>query len=148
MADSTQPNSILKFVKMIPEVRTPRRGTPLSAGLDLYTVDGYIIQPQASVLIRTYLKVELPEGTYGHIVARSSYELRDVHVYAGIIDNDFRGELKILVINQGDTPFQINQDTRVAQLICPKIEYPVPLEVTELTETDRGIQGFGSTGNH
>lgn len=95
----------------------------------------------------TDIQIELPPGCYGRIAARSGLGLKyNIHVGAGVIDRDFRGNIGALLFNLGDTKFVIHKGDRIAQLICEKIYYCDIKEVANLSKTDRGENGFGSTG--
>ena len=140
---------------MFPDAKTPLRATPGSAGVDLYAYigddDGHsiVIAPQKQVSIHTGIAVEIPEGYGGFIYARSSiatqHNITLINSVA-VIDNDYRGEIVVHMVNLGDTKYTINDGDRFAQLIItamPTFEISV---ADELTPTQRGIKGFGSTG--
>ncbi|KAG6510513.1 hypothetical protein ZIOFF_028537 [Zingiber officinale] len=131
--------------KLSPFAIIPARKTTGAARLDLATSEDCIIQPRGRGLIFTEISMEIPWGTYGRIATRSSAAFRlGLDIGAGVIDCDYRGEIKILAFNHFDQFIHIYRDC-VAQLI---LEYIVILEVYELknlTLTNRGIEGFGST---
>lgn len=127
----------------------PSYANPFAAGLDIRSNNQVYIQPGEIVDIDTLLAVEIPAGHFGMVVARSglSYKqqvklINDV----GIIDEDYRGNIGIRLINEGKEPYLIEVGDRVAQMIIiPYIQ--VDLEyVDELSETERGEGGFGHTG--
>jgi dUTP pyrophosphatase len=98
-------------------------------------------------LVKTDLAIQLPTGCYGRIAPRSGYTIRHhITVGAGVIDEDFRGNICIVLFNHSKKPFVIHEGDRVAQFICERIFYPILQEVKELDATERGIQDFGSTG--
>ena len=97
------------------------------------------------MLIPTGWKFKLPPGTYGRIAPRSGLSLKGIDVGAGVIDRDYRGEIKVLLINNSAQPFAVNKGDRIAQLICEKIVYPY-IKEDILDYTTRGDKGFGSTG--
>ena len=137
----------LLYVKLSARAYAPTRATPLSVGLDLKSADHYIIPPQERILIPTKLKIMIPEGHYGRIAPRSGLALKHrIDVCAGVIDSDNRGEIKILLANQGKDPFEINPGDKIAQLICEKVSLPIAKEVKDLPDTIRGDHGFGSSG--
>ncbi|XP_030767165.1 deoxyuridine 5'-triphosphate nucleotidohydrolase-like [Sitophilus oryzae] len=98
-------------------------------------------------LINTGLKFELPSGCYGRIAPRSGLASKNgINVGAGIIDQDYRGIVMVLLFNHSSEDFQVNVGDRIAQLICEHIHYPELVEEKELTHTERNTNGFGSTG--
>lgn len=125
----------------------PKRGTPYAAGLDLFSPINATIQPGERLLIKLDISIELENGTYGHILPRSSLSLKNgIHVGAGIIDSDYRGNIGVLLFNLSSDIFQINRGDRIAQLIIKKYEMAETEEIFESTFTERGSGGFGSTG--
>lgn len=129
----------------------PSRGTPFSAGLDLSACESGIIFPGKRVLIRTGIKILLPKQTYGRIASRSSLAFfHSIDVCAGVIDESYVGEIKIVLANNGDVPFSFKSGQRIAQLIIEKIKYLEPIEDPDFDEdprsnTLRSTKGFGST---
>ena len=98
-------------------------------------------------LISTGLSIALPPHTYGRIAPRSGLASKNfIDVGAGVIDSDYRGELKVLLFNFNESNFEIQRGHRIAQIICEKIILPKVVETTVLDSTDRGSAGFGSTG--
>jgi dUTP pyrophosphatase len=100
------------------------------------------------VLISTGVKIELPKQTYGQIAPRSGLSVKGIDVGAGIIDEDYRGEIKVLLRNHSDNDIELPCESRIAQLLVLPVCYPdlniVDPEALEITE--RGAGGFGSTG--
>lgn len=135
--------------KLIPTATIPTRGSASAAGLDLAAAVGIVIAPQAQVLISTGLSMVIPEGYYGRIAPRSGFSYKNkCFVNAGVIDSDYRGELKILMYNASDREVVVNAGDKVAQLILERISMVNPVEVTDvnaISETERGSGGFGST---
>lgn len=129
----------------------PAYQTALSAGLDLRAnLDQTIIlQPGQRMLIPTGLFMAIPPGYEGQVRPRSGLAFKfgiTVLNSPGTIDADYRGEVKVLLINHGQEPFMINDGERIAQLVIAKHETLTWLEVDDLDETDRGAGGYGSTG--
>ena len=105
------------------------------------------LEPGGKVLINTGLKIKLPDGHYGRIAPRSGLSLSGIDVLAGVIDNDFRGQVKVFLINLGKENFVINLGDRIAQLIIEKNTTPPVIEVEKIIEkSERGDDGFGSSG--
>ena len=91
--------------------------------------------------------MEIPAGCYGRVAPRSGLALRfGIDVGAGVVDGDYRGEVKILLFNHGDAAFPFKSGDRVAQLIIERVNLCSAVEVPSLSSTDRGDGGFGSTG--
>ena len=126
----------------------PQRATPLSAGYDLSSAETTMIPARGKGLIRTGLAVILPEGHYGRIAPRSGFSFRyHTDIGAGVVDSDYRGELKVLIYNHSSNDIVVTRGDRVAQLILEKISLPNVEEVFDLDTTVRGDGGFGSTGS-
>jgi len=97
--------------------------------------------------VATGLAVAIPEGNYGRIAPRSGLAFKNfIDVGAGVIDEDYRGELKVLLFNLGPDDFNVNEGDRIAQFIIEKYTPTELEEVETLDETARGADGFGSTG--
>jgi len=126
---------------------TPKSGTTLSAGSDLYSVDDYIVEPNSRCLVSTGLKLHFPSNVYGRIAPRSGLALKyGIDVMAGVIDSDYTGEVKVLLYNTSNLKFEIQRGDRIAQIIFESFEYPKFKEVNTIEETTRSSGGFGSTG--
>ena len=138
----------LKVKKLAQDAILPQRQTPGSAGYDLCSYNDYELRTNPSrVLVETKLAITVPEGTYGRIAPRSGLSCKHIHVGAGVIDRDYTGEVKVLLYNLNDTTYNIKKGDRIAQLILEKIETTQVEEVDELSSSDRGAGGFGSTGS-
>ena len=145
MSEETPSKILVELVD--PQARAPTVGTDRSAGFDLYSIEDILIHPQSQVLVRTGLALQPPTGTYLRLASRSGLaHRRSVHVEAGVIDPDFRGEVKVLLRNSSFVAHQVVKYDRIAQVICEKIDQPEVQIVESLTPTDRGVNGFGSTG--
>ncbi|GJQ86803.1 hypothetical protein Trydic_g5592 [Trypoxylus dichotomus] len=140
---------ILKFTKAIPEAYAPTKGSTKAAGYDLRSAFDYVIPPHGKEIVDTGIKIELPEGCYGRIAPRSGLAAKNfIDVGAGVIDEDYRGVVKVVLFNHSDTHFDVKKGDRIAQLICERIYYPDIEEVEDLNNTMRGDGGFGSTGTN
>ena len=124
----------------------PKRAHPWDAGLDLCSAEDVEIRPGELRGVRTGISVALPKGTVGLIKDRSGLAKRGLHVLAGVIDPNYRGEIIVLVKNLGNDVIKIKKGDRFAQLLVIPIIYAEPVEVEELPESERGERGFGSTG--
>ena len=142
----------LRIKKLDPRAKLPAYGTEYSAGADLYCIldEPTVIEPHTTKLLSTGLSLEIPEGYCGLIFARSSMGAKRGLAPAnkvGVIDSDYRGEVMVALHNHSDSIATVEPGERVAQLaIVPflKAEFEVS---DELSDTVRGVGGFGSTGN-
>jgi dUTP pyrophosphatase len=140
----------VRVARLHPRALLPTRAYPGDAGLDLYALDGAVLQPGQRVSIRTGIAVEIPTGQAGLVLPRSGlaarYGLALVNA-PGLIDSGYRGELKVLLLNTDRSePCALARGDRIAQLVLVRIETPAPVEVDELTASERGTGGFGSSG--
>lgn len=129
----------------------PAYQTPGAAGLDLRAaVDApQVLEPGARAAIPTGLSMAIPHGWEGQVRPRSGLAFRHGLTVAnapGTIDADYRGEVKVLLINLGPEPVEITRGMRVAQLVVARAPQAVLVEVSTLDDTERGAGGFGSTG--
>ena len=130
----------------------PAYETINSAGMDLraYLPDGQVvIKPMQRALVPTGLFMEIPVGYEGQVRPRSGLAIKSgitVLNSPGTIDADYRGEVKVILINLSENDFVINSGDRIAQLVIAKCEQTEVVEVETLTETERGAGGFGHTG--
>lgn len=119
------------------------------AGLDIYSVEEYEINPGERVLVKTGIAIELPENTEAQIRPRSGLALKHGITLLntpGTIDEGYRGEIGVIVINLGQEIFKVTKGMKIAQMVIKPILTVQVKEIKELTDTDRGIGGFGSTG--
>ena len=138
---------IIQFKKLSPDATIPTRANPTDAGLDLYASGDFSIEPGRRFLAKTGLAVAVPEGHYGRVADRSGNAWKlGVHCLAGVVDEAYRGELGVVLLNTSEARVAFRKGERIAQFIVEKCAYPAPVEVAELDETRRGAGGFGSTG--
>ncbi|MED5292082.1 MAG: dUTP diphosphatase [Candidatus Thermoplasmatota archaeon] len=143
----------VKFAKLDAAAQLPTQGSAQAAGWDLYALEETVVPKGASVMIPTGLACAIPEGWEGQIRCRSSLGKKGMILPNGVgtIDSDYRGELKVLAtwIGEGDT-FTVGKGERVAQMLFA----PVPLvrieevDFSDLESTERGVGGFGSSGQY
>jgi dUTP pyrophosphatase len=137
----------LSFKKLDERAVLPSRGSFHAAGLDLYSIEELTIEPKQRHLARTGLAVAIPEGHYGRVAPRSGLATKNgLHVLAGVIDADYRGEIGCLLYNAGDETINLPAQSKICQLLVEKIITPEAAWADEINETDRGSGGFGSTG--
>ena len=133
-------------------IELPAYETNSSAGMDLRAylpVGSITLQPKQRVLVGTGLYFEIPEGFEVQIRPRSGLALKQgitVLNSPGTIDADYRGEIKVILINHGDEPFVIEHEMRIAQMVVTKYQRIQFKLVKELASSERGSGGFGSTG--
>jgi dUTP pyrophosphatase len=125
----------------------PIRAYPGDAGGDLTCTENVWVDPGQVVDVATGLAMQLPDGWWGWITARSStLRRRGLRIEAGIIDNGFRGPLFVCVHNVSPVPVQVCHGDRLAQLILLPLAAWSPQRVEQLSDSDRGTNGFGSSG--
>ncbi|XP_077905770.1 deoxyuridine 5'-triphosphate nucleotidohydrolase, mitochondrial isoform X2 [Ictidomys tridecemlineatus] len=139
----------LRFVRLSEHATAPTRGSARAAGYDLYSAYDYIVPPMEKALVKTDIQIALPSGCYGRIAPRSGLAAKYfIDVGAGVIDEDYRGNIGVVLFNFGKEKFEVKKGDRIAQLICERIFYPDIEEVQVLNDTERGSGGFGSTGKN
>ena len=127
----------------------PSYATAGAAGMDLHAAEAVTLPPQGRTLVATGLCIALPTGYEMQIRPRSGLALKHGLILPnapGTIDEDYRGELKIIVMNLGQEVFHIERGMRIAQAVIAPISRITWLECTDLETTNRGNSGFGSTG--
>ena len=141
----------IRVKKLSPNAILPTYGSAGAAAADLYACleAPVTIAPGETVFIPTGLSVEIPAGCAGLIYARSGMATKRGLAPAnkvGVIDSDYRGEIKVVLLNHSSTEQTVAPGERIAQMIITPVLTPAYEEVEELTDTDRGSGGFGSTG--
>ncbi|MEO2083652.1 MAG: dUTP diphosphatase [Desulfurobacteriaceae bacterium] len=143
----------MRVKRLHSEAKLPTRAYEGDLGFDLYALEDTELPAVSEdggipvVLIRTGIAIEFPSGWGGFIKDRSSVAVKKkLHVIAGVIDNGYRGEIKVAIVNLSGRPQKVEKGERIAQLI-PVILYPYDIqEADALSETQRGEGGFGSSG--
>lgn len=135
------------------DIPLPAYETPESSGMDLRSKKSYVIEPGASRLVETGIKIILPPGYEAQVRPRSGLALKKgvtVLNTPGTVDSDYRSHVGVIIINHGDDDFQISKGDRIAQLvICPVVRAALrPISEDEYSShvTSRGVGGFGHTG--
>ena len=139
----------LRVKKLRPEASLPVKGSEQAAGYDLCASEEALVPARGKSLVGTGLAMAIPVGNYGRIAPRSGLAVKNfIDVGAGVVDSDYRGEVKVLLFNFGEVDFKIAKGDRVAQLIIEKYTRTEIEDVLEgeLDATERGEGGFGSTG--
>jgi len=141
-------------VKRLPHgesLALPAYATAGAAGMDVVSAEDVTLAPMARHPVATGIAIAIPEGYEIQVRPRSGLALKHgitLPNTPGTIDSDYRGELKILLINLGDEPFAIRRGDRIGQLVLAPVTRARWQEVESLDETERGAGGFGSTGGH
>jgi dUTP pyrophosphatase len=136
----------LKVKRLNPSAHLPEKAREGDLGFDLFAVERVVIPAGEMRAVGTGIGVEFPKGWGGLIRDRSSMALKRLTTSAGVIDNGYRGEIKILITNHSRVEHSIEPDQKIAQMIpCPVTDWKVEA-VAELDDSHRGEGGFGSTG--
>lgn len=150
----SSPERIAVKLKRLPHgegLDLPRYATNGAAGMDVLAAEDVTLAPGARHAVATGLAVAIPPGYEIQVRPRSGLALKHgiaVPNTPGTIDSDYRGELKVILINHGAEPFAIHRGDRIAQLVLAPVTLAEWQEVAELEDTARGAGGFGSTGGH
>lgn len=136
----------LRFKQLDPKAVLPARGSSFAAGLDLCSIEDAELQPKQRAMVPTGLAVAIPPGFYGRVAPRSGLAAKQgLDVLAGVIDSDYRGEIRCVLYNTGDEVITLPAGSKICQLIVEQIITPEPTWVNDLDSTARGAGGFGST---
>lgn len=143
--------SSIRVKRLHPNAKLPTYGSSEAAGADLYACldEAVTIQPGEVFWVPTGIALEVPKGCAGLVYARSSMGAKRGLAPAnkvGVVDSDYRGEIKVVLLNHSKQPQTLEPGERVAQFVITPVLTPAYEEVTDLTDTDRGAGGFGSTG--
>ena len=140
----------LRIRRLKPDALIPAYAHPGDAGLDLHACEDIALDPGVACLVSTGVAIELPEATEAQGRPRSGVALKHAVTVLntpGTIDEGYRGEVGVVLINHGPTTFHITRGRRIAQLVVQKRWTVEVVEVDGLTDTNRGTGGFGSTGS-
>ena len=132
-----------------PDAQPPARTRPGDAGYDLRCVEGFTLAPAERRVVPTGVAIALPDGVAGLVVPRSGLAARhgiSVVNGPGLVDPNYRGELRVVLVNLGDEPFEAEAGDRIAQLLLVPFVAPSLRVVDELPGSERGADGFGSSG--
>ena len=142
----TEKKLILGIKKLLPTAKLPKKAYKTDAGFDLFAAKKTIINSQSEKAISTGLAVEIPKGYFGLIKIRSGLSINQhLTESAGVIDSDYRGTLKVVLVNYTYAPKTIEEGEKIAQLIIlPVPEIKIVIK-KELSKTERNKNGFGST---
>ena len=139
----------LKVVKIHKDAILPNYAHEGDAGLDVYSVEEKLLNPGERALIKTGIKIELPKGTEAQMRPRSGLAIKNgisLVNSPGTIDEGYRGEIGVIVINHGQEAFKVEKGMKICQMVVKPVWRVNVEEAFELDESERGIGGFGSTG--
>jgi len=137
----------LLIKKLDSQAKLPQYAHPGDAGLDIFCNEEYILKPGERYLFTTGIQIAIPEGCVGLIWDKSGLAVNyGLKTMAGVIDEGYRGELKILLLNLNNKEYLVEKYSKIAQLIIQKKEIVEIEEANNLNSTKRGEDGFGSTG--
>lgn len=148
------PTSTILVKKLNEGATVPTYGSNAAAGMDLYanfhgeTGKAHLLAPGERKLFKTGIALAIAPSTYARIAPRSGLAYKaGIDVMAGVIDEDYRGDIGVILINHGDENFVVAHGDRIAQLIITHYSACHPVEVDTLPDSARGVDGFGSTGS-
>lgn len=139
----------VRFTKLTPSAMVPKYASDGASGLDLHADVGAVIAPGDRALVRTGIAIELPAGFEAQVRPRSGLALKygiTVLNSPGTVDADYRGDIGVILQNNGTDSFIVRQGDRIAQLVIAPVTRIELDEAESLSESDRGTEGFGSTG--
>ena len=140
---------ILKVKKLTDDAVAPHYAHEGDAGLDLFANQHVALAPGASAIVKTGISIALPAGTEGQVRPRSGMAAKHAVTVLntpGTIDEGYRGEVGVILINHGPTPFTVEKGMKIAQLVVAPVTRVTIETVTDLSDTRRGEGGFGSSG--
>ncbi len=143
------PDIIVNIVLKDPSAALPQYKSDGAAGLDLPAAEDGVIGAGERRLVPTGISMEIPDGYEGQVRPRSGLALKHgigMLNAPGTIDSDYRGEVGVILYNSSSEPFHYKKGDRIAQIVFAEVTRAKPRQVTELTATERGEGGFGSTG--
>lgn len=135
-------------VKLENGAKAPTRAYPFDAGLDLYSMETKDIIPYGGETFHTGVHVELPKGTAGVLISKSGLNVWNDITSTGLIDEAYRGEIMVKLYNHGASTFHVERGMKISQLVIVDVHHE-PVEIVDELDmdTERGINGFGSSGN-
>lgn len=142
-------NLEVKIKRIHADAKLPLQANPGDAGMDLYSIETIEIPSGEARLIQTGLQIELPKGTEAQIRPRSGLALKHsvtVLNSPGTIDEGYRGEIGVILINHGKEKFVVEKSIRIAQMVIQTVPSIQLIEVNELSQSVRGTSGFGASG--
>lgn len=137
----------LKFTKLDEGATTPTKANLSDAGWDLYSLEDVEIPPVSRSLIKTGISLQIPKGFVGLIWPRSGLAVKSgIDVFAGVVDSGYRGDVGVCLYNSSSEAVNVKKGDRIAQILFQPVPYFQLTEVSELSSSERGEDGFGSSG--
>jgi len=136
----------IKMKRLKPEAKMPTYAHPGDVGMDLYSLESYILKPGERRIFFVGFALEFPDGYGAFVMDKSSTSKAGLKTMGGVFDAGYRGEYNVQLINLSDTDYHIEVGDKIAQLVILPVMIQKPEEVSELSETVRGTGSFGSTG--
>lgn len=137
----------IKIKKIHPDAIIPKYAHPGDAGMDLYTVEAFELEPSERKSIPLGISIEIPEGYVGLMWDKSGLSHKyGIKTFGGVIDSGYRGEIHAGVMNLSDKYFKFEKGQKIIQLLVQKVEHVDFEEVSDLSDSSRGEGGLGSTG--
>ncbi len=137
----------IKFKKLKESARLPQYAYLGDAGMDVFSVEDHVLQPGEWYGFSTGIASELPEGYFARLAPKSGLAVKNgIDTMAGVIDNTYRGEWIIVLVNHGKQPYEVKAGDKIAQVVLQKYEPVLVTEVESLSKTTREMNSFGSTG--
>ena len=140
---------LVKIKKLRENAKLPEYAHPGDAGMDLFSAQELLINPGESALVATGIAIELPRGTEAQVRPRSGLALKHqitVLNTPGTIDEGYRGEIGVILINHGRQVFKVEEGMKIAQMVINEVIKPRLVVCSDLSTSERGQGGFGSTG--
>lgn len=145
----SRPTAMFSYALTLPTSVPPTRGSAGAAGYDLSAAEDAVVPARGQAMIETGIVFQIPPDCYGRVAPRSGLAAKHrINVHAGVVDSDYRGTVRVILMNHGDADFAVRTGDRIAQIVFERICTPdlVCLPVAELAATERGDGAFGSTG--
>lgn len=139
----------IKFKKLDSEVNLPNYAHPEDAGMDIFSAEEKTIEAGKWALVKAGFSMELPTGFEAQVRSKSGLSLKSGIIVLnspGTIDENYRGEVGVILMNVSQVDYKVEKNQKIAQMVINKVEHLKVEEVEELSSTDRGAGGFGSTG--
>lgn len=140
---------VIKFKKESENAILPNYAHPEDAGMDIYSNEEKIIPARSWGLVKTGFSMELPTGYEAQVRSKSGLTLKSGLIVLnspGTIDENYRGEVGVILMNVAETDYKVEKHQKIAQMVINKVEHFKTIEVTQISTSDRGEGGFGSTG--
>jgi dUTP pyrophosphatase len=140
---------MIKIKLLTNTAKLPTRNNPTDAGLDLYADEDLFISDSKATVISTGISISIPDGYVARIAPRSGLAVKHgIDTLAGVVDSSYRGEVKVVlaIVNKFAPMYEVKKGDKIAQLLIQPVELWMPVEVDSLDETERGANGFGSSG--